>query len=99
MELEIDQNYSLAVKTRVKGANITIIPLEKESISVEILDGWVSDSYGVKKRAPVVNYSKISNSPTFCNIIYPYKGEVSTDKIIKKLLESKVLRKVKATLT
>ena len=38
---------------------------------MEILDGWVSDSYGVKQKAPVVNYPKISKSPTFCNIIYP----------------------------
>ena len=97
MELEIDQNYSLAVKTKAKGSNITIIPLEKEGVSVDIIDGWVSCSYGIKQKAAVVCYSMISGSASFCNIIYPYEGEVSIDKIMEKLQKSNVFGEVAGT--
>jgi len=95
MKLEIDQHDFLAVKTRVKGANIAILPLEREGLSAEIIDGWVSHSYGVKQKAPVVRYSKYASAAIFCNIIYPAFEEVSIAKILKELPKSKVLGEVK----
>lgn len=93
MELELEHDYPLAVKTRTEGSNIVIIPLEKQGISVEIIDGWVSYRYGVKQRAPIVKYSQNSAVPcSFCNIIYPYQGEVEVGKVVSVM--SGVLDKI-----
>jgi hypothetical protein len=93
LELEFDQSYPLVVKTKTNGPNIALIPLEKESLSADITNGWISYSYGVKEKAPIVKYSKNSASTTFSTVIYPYEGEVSIDKMMGKLRKSGVLRK------
>jgi len=83
MELELEPAYPLAVKTKTEDSNIMIIPLDTEGVSVEIIDGWVSSRYGVKQRAPIVKYSQDSAVPcSFCNIVYPYQGEVEIDKAV-----------------
>ena len=88
MEFEFEPGYPLAVKTKTEGSNIMIIPLDREGISVEIIDGWVSYRYGVKQRAPIVKYSQNSAVPcSFCNIIYPYQGEVEVDKVVSVMSE------------
>jgi len=99
MELQFGQDYSLSLKTKTDGANIALIPVEKEGLSVEVTNGWISYSYGVKERAPVVKYSKSFASTTFLTIIYPHQGELSLDRVMANLHESNLLREVKATLT
>jgi len=99
VELEFDQAYDLTVKTKADGANIALIPWGRESLSANVTSGWISYSYGVKERAPIVKYSKNSASTTFLTILSPCEGEVSLDEIMRKLQESEVLSKIKATLT
>lgn len=56
---------SFVIETRnAHGANLFIIPLKTKSLSVDILDGWVSYSYGTKERAAIVKYSKTDQCPT-----------------------------------
>ena len=54
MELEIEHDYPLAIKTKVEGANIVIIPLKTEGVSLEIIDGIISCSYGVNQSLPMM---------------------------------------------
>ena len=90
LEVELDNEFPLAVKTRTRGANSAIIPLEAEGVSVEILDGWVSYRYGVKERAPIVRYSKKGQVPTsFRNIIYPYIEKIDIGDVTEKVRGSK----------
>jgi len=82
LEIELDKDFPLVAKTRTKGANLAIIPLEIEGVTPEILDGWVSYRYGIKMEAPIVRYSKKCHVPTsFCNIIYPYKEDIDISMI------------------
>lgn len=86
LEIEFDQEFPLVVRTKTKGANLVIIPLETEGVRVEIEEGWVSYQYGVKVKAPIVKYSRKSYTPTsFCNIAYPYTGEIDINKLIEKM--------------
>lgn len=86
LEIELDSDFPLVVKTRVQGANLAIIPLEIEGISVELLKGWVSYRYAVKVKAPIARYSKKSLAPTsFCNVIYPCKAEIEIGRIREKV--------------
>jgi len=85
LEIGLDNEFPLTVTTRIEGANLALIPLEAEGVSVEILDGWVSCRYGAKEKAPIVRYSKNSQAPTsFCNILYPYIGKIDIKEIIEK---------------
>jgi hypothetical protein len=80
MEIALDDEFPLVVKTMTDGANLAIIPLVTKGVSVEVLDGWVSFSYGTKDKAPVVKYSKKAQVPVcFSNVIFPYKGEIDVD--------------------
>ena len=91
IEVELDIGLPLAVKTRVAGANLAVIPLETEGISLEIFDGWVSYRYGVKINAPVVKYIKTGHTPiSFCNIIYPYTGTINIKEVIERVKASKL---------
>lgn len=88
LEVELDNEFTLVVKTKTKGANFAIIPLETEGLSVEILDGWVSYQYGVKEKASNVKYSKNGQVPTcFCNIIYPYTEKINISDIIDRKVQ------------
>lgn len=70
-EMTIDG--SLVVETRNPDeTNLLIIPLNTQSLSVDILDGWVSSSYGTKEKASIVKYSKVAQCPTeFLTLLYP----------------------------
>ena len=84
LEIEVDKEFPLVVKAKLGAANLAIIPLEAEGFSVEISEGWVSYCYGVKKRAPMVRYSKRNDAPiSFSYILYPYKKKINIEKVIR----------------
>lgn len=64
---------SLAVRTHCPtGANLILVPLATDGLSVRIFDGWVSPSYGCKAPAPVACYSKRTTVPTeFITLLFP----------------------------
>lgn len=70
-DIKIDD--SLVIVTRNNdGTNLFIIPLNAESLSVDILDSWVSYSYGTKEKASMVKYSNVAHCPTeFLTLLYP----------------------------
>lgn len=84
MEIEFDQSHPFAVKSKREGANIALIPLEKEGLSAEITTGWISYSYGVKERAPIVKYSKNCASGAFCIAIHVYEGEINIAEVVER---------------
>lgn len=71
--MELKEKDELIIETDNKnGANIMIIPLETEEISMEIENGWVSYCYGRKVEAPIVKYSKTAEVPAdFITVIAP----------------------------
>lgn len=86
LEVELDNEFPLVVRTKTQGANLAIIPLETNGVSVEVLKGWVSYQYGVKVKAPVVKYFKSAQAPaSFCNVLYPYQAETYIGDIIDKV--------------
>jgi len=70
---EIMIDSSLVVETKNNdGVNLSIIPLNTKNLTIDVLDGWVSCSYGVKEKASIVKYSKVACCPTeFLTILYP----------------------------
>ena len=99
MELRFGQDSSLSLKTRTDGANIAVIPLEKEGLSAEVTNGWISYSYGVKERGPVVKYSKSSASTIFLTVIYPQLEELSVERLMENIQKSKIFREASGMLT
>lgn len=86
LEVELDKEFSLAVKIRGERVNLAIIPVEEEGISVKVLEGWISPYYGVKMSAPVVKYSKKGYLPfAFCNVVCPYREEIKIKGVLKKV--------------
>ena len=73
-ENSFDINESLVVETRkTEGPNLLVIPVNCSGVSLSIEEGWISYSYGVKTKAPVVKFAKESTCPTeFITILYPF---------------------------
>lgn len=70
-EIKIDESFVIETKNN-DGTNLLVIPLNVNDLSVEILDGWVSYSYGTKEKASIIKYSKVANCPTeFLTLLYP----------------------------
>ena len=80
--MRLREKDELAVETDNRdGANIVIMPLKTEGVSMEIENGWVSYSYGTKVEAPIVKYSKTAEVPCeFVTVIaagqIPSVGEI-----------------------
>lgn len=92
LEVEIDGRFPLMARTKTEGANLAIIPLEVEGISVEIEKGWVSFRYGIKEEAPMVRYQKKAQAPTeFCFVLYPHKEPIDIDEVMCRVKLSKAL--------
>lgn len=77
--IKIDNSFVVATRN-ADGANLFIIPFNKtNTVSVDILDGWVSFSYGIKKRASIVKYSKRDQCPTeFLTLLLPVSERQSS---------------------
>ncbi len=70
-EIKIDESLVIETKNN-DGTNLLVIPLNVNDLSVEILNGWVSYSYGTKEKASIIKYSKVANCPTeFLTLLYP----------------------------
>lgn len=86
-ELEFYKKSQHIINSNLKhSANIMLIPINTGNLSVEISDGWVSESYGKKYKAPILKYSKYAEVPTsFKTLIYPYENQKDIDYIFKEL--------------
>jgi len=96
LKVELDKEFDLTVKIKGKKINLAIIPLEKEGISVDMLEGWISPYYGLKVRAPVIKYSKKDYFPfSFSTLLYPYKEKVKIGEVVEKVesLRQDILRR------
>ena len=86
LEVEIDKEYPMVVKTKRKGTNVAIIPLDTNGLTVNVEHGWVSYYYGKKVEGPTIKYSgSVQGSLFFRYIIYPYFGQIDVGKVKKKL--------------
>lgn len=85
MELKPVEEFPLAIKTRTQGANLAIIPLGIEDVTLEISKDYVSYQYGVKFEAHIVKYLKSGFLPmSFNYTLYPYITETNIKEIIEK---------------
>ncbi len=92
LKIELDGDPPLMVKTKVKGANLAIIPLYTDGTSVVMDKGWISFQYGVKIEAPIVKYQKEVEVPTeFCYALYPYEGPINMDEVKHRIKNSRAL--------
>ena len=82
--LNVEQCFctdSLAVRTRLPGANLVLFPLATAGLSVRVFDDWVSLSYGHKVSAPVVCYEKQARVPVeFVTVMYPVPRGAEWDR-------------------
>ena len=65
------EDFSLATRSP-EGANLMLRPVDTELLGVEVLEGWVSPSFGVKVPAPVIRHRKRTTAPaSFTTVLYP----------------------------
>ncbi|MHB1274337.1 MAG: alginate lyase family protein [Candidatus Humimicrobiaceae bacterium] len=63
IKIDYDLN-DLSVNIKINDSeNLKLVSLEKDSLKLEIKDGWFSKSYGVKNPIKVLNYSKEMKLP------------------------------------
>jgi len=92
MELETNKEFPMIIKTKTKGTNLAVIPLDTREISLEILDGCISYQYGVLIKAPIVKYSLKSELPvSITNILYPFNREIDISEVIEKAQNLKII--------
>jgi hypothetical protein len=91
MELEIGRKPPQYVKTGSDGANIMVLFPASEREEISLAEGWVSPSYGVRHRAPVVHRALRGQSAVFYTVIYPYQREVGISKIMARVGSSSLL--------
>ena len=59
-----------------EGANLIMNAIDSPAVSLNIEEGWVSPSYGIKKKAQLARYSCTLELPTSVTfILYPYLGQ------------------------
>lgn len=81
--------YPYSFINQNKRMKIAIIPLETKKLSVEVLKGYLSPSYGKKTKAPILKYSKRGKGETiFSTLIVPIKKKEDMNRIskIKKMV-------------
>lgn len=85
--MKITRDKPLTIKTKNKNKpNMAVIQLEREDLSLSILSGWVSSSYGKKSKAPVARYTKSTTGDTyFLTIFYPFSGKVNISEITENV--------------
>lgn len=60
--LEQNKKNPLLIRTKCKGINIEIVPLNMhDRFCCEVLEGWISYSYGTKEKAPILRYELNKN--------------------------------------
>jgi len=75
IDLQI-KNAVTVETTCEQGANLILYALSPLSIRAELEEGWVSPSYGIKKKAQIAKYSCVTQLPTsMVFILYPYVGK------------------------
>lgn len=69
------------------GANLALVPLKANGLSVRVFEDWVSPSYGRKLTAPVACFSKEVPVPAeFITVLFPFPAGVeSTPSEIRDL--------------
>jgi hypothetical protein len=59
------------------GANLALVPLKADGLSVRVFEDWVSPSYGRKLAAPVACFSKEASVPAeFITVLFPLPAGV-----------------------
>jgi hypothetical protein len=73
MQVEFIERESMIVQVGEANKNkLTIIPIKLDSVSVEVLNGWISCSYGVKISASILKYYQLKEKNTeFFTVIVP----------------------------
>lgn len=86
-DIKVEIVDALSVKTQSSSAaGVILHPLKAEGFNVELVDSWVSKSYGIKEQAQGVKYSKQSNVPLFFSmVISPY--ESYAPEILNELMQ------------
>ena len=63
--------------------------LRPEGLVVEVEEGWISPSYGVRERAPVVSYRGERGLPTeIVCVLYPFRGEIDVGEVAAQAAET-----------
>jgi len=84
-----DSEDHLAVKSRTRGSNIAVIPIENEGLNVSLEDGWYSPQYGIKVKAKVLKYSKKEDASTsFSTLLYPFMKQMPPIVEIKNRIDN-----------
>jgi len=72
VDVKIEKNLTIRALCN-EGSKLILVPFDPAGFDVELLDGFVSKSYGIKQPAKVVGYTTISQAPlTFSVLLYPY---------------------------
>ena len=93
LPVEPVQGMLLAVRTACQGANLVIVLVEATSAgepiepTMEIIQGWVSPSYGVRHPAPVVRYTYMAQTPVeFLTLLHPFVDQMPRNDHVGTLI-------------
>jgi uncharacterized heparinase superfamily protein len=82
MDVTADKDSPLVVRAQMLGANLVVIPIEVDAVTLAVEKGWVSDRYGVKTEAAMAKYSMDGQAGAiFCNILYPYTSKIDISEV------------------
>lgn len=85
MKIIRDESPTIKTKNRNK-PNMVVVPLETEDLTLSILPGWVSSSYGQKSKASVARYTKSTTGNThFLTVFCPLLNKVKISEITKNI--------------
>ena len=84
---------SLAVRTHSPtGADLIMMPWLVDGLSARVFQDWVSPSYGLKVKAPVVCYSQEVSVPVeFITILIPFPGGVDLRPEQERVMAAEVV--------
>jgi hypothetical protein len=68
--------------------NLAIIPLKTDNLNVKVFEGFISPSYGVKIKSPIIKYYKKEEIKTcFSTLLVPFKEKNSLNQILDEFID------------
>ncbi|HPV08733.1 MAG TPA: hypothetical protein PLD57_16835, partial [Aggregatilineales bacterium] len=64
----------------IDGPNLALLPLGRFPLQADLVSGWVSPRYGVRRQAPVAKFTgRVKLPADLVLLLYPQPGEVDLD--------------------
>jgi len=80
LSARLDAAHNAVRTEEIDGPNLALLPLGRFPLQADLVSGWVSPRYGVRRQAPVAKFTgRVKLPADLVLLLYPQPGEVDLD--------------------